>query len=186
MKKSTRIKETITAPATRAEAEALMNEIALTVNNQRKLTAQMDATILAVREKYAESLSLCEDGVKLGMERMKLWALQNEREFGHAKSVQFAAGTIGFRTGMPEVALLNRQWTWKKALEAVEAFLPAFIRKKPEIDKEAIVAQREDAKVKAALPRVGLAVVQYETFYVDPKLETVQSRQVSDEKKEAA
>ncbi len=40
--KTKRLKIALTAIATRDEAEAIMNELAVTANDQRKLTAQRD------------------------------------------------------------------------------------------------------------------------------------------------
>jgi phage host-nuclease inhibitor protein Gam len=80
---------------------------------------------------------------------------------------------IGFRTGTPKLALAKRGGNWNAALECVKAFLPAFIRNKPEIDKEALIAQRDDEPVKWALPQCGLKVTQGESFYIEPHLEQV-------------
>ena len=89
---------------------------------------------------------------------------------------------VGFRTGTPKLALLNRQWTWEKVLAAVRQLLPNFIRETPTVDKEALIAQRDDQNLQYALPLCGMKIVQDESFYVEPKIEEVETR----EKTEAA
>jgi phage host-nuclease inhibitor protein Gam len=187
MSKTKKAKVKLTAPASRLEAEAIMTQVALTLNNQRRITAVMEARVLKVREEYATSLGLCAEGVARGTERLKLWALANPAEFEKAKSVQFPAGTVGFRTGMPKLALLNRKWNWTKALEAMQRLMPKFIRQKPEIAADVILCEREEPSMKLALPAVGLKIVQDETFFVEARLEHLPVRQSSKtEEKEAA
>ena len=140
----------------------------------------MDAEILTIRDAYASELSLYGDTIAAYTARLEVWASANPSEFGKAKSLQFPAGTIGFRTGMPKLALALRKWTWKQALAAVQSFLPNFIRSIPEIDAEALIAQREEEPVQAALKKCGLKVVQDESFYVDPNIESVKSRQTAE------
>ena len=97
--------------------------------------------------------------------------IANPEEFGKARSIQFTAGAVGFRTGMPRLALLNRSWTWEKSLASMEQLLPGFIRHKPEIDAAALINQRGEEFLQLALPKCGLKVVQDQGFYLDPKLE---------------
>ena len=72
---------------------------------------------------------------------------------------------------------LSRAWTWEKILEKVRAVLPAFVRERPEVDKEAIISQAED--LKEYLPMVGVKVTQGESFFIEPNLTDIESRQVS-------
>ena len=185
-KKSKRIKQVVTAPVTRAQAESLVDDLARLVNNQRRIQAELDELLLQVRSEYAAALGLCEESIGVARERLKLWALANPAEFENAKSVEFAAGKVGFRTGMPKLVLLSRKWNWASALAAVRTYFPAFIRDKPEIDAEAIVAQREDEALKLALPMVGLKVVQEETFFVEPRLEHFAVRQTGKKEEKVA
>jgi phage host-nuclease inhibitor protein Gam len=164
-------KLTVIPCANRAEAEAAVSEFARLVNNQRAITAIMDAEILGIKERFGASLAECEAARKIHAERLKLWALANPEEFGKARSIQFTAGAIGFRTGMPRLALLNRSWTWEKCLATVEQLLPGFIRQKPEIDAAALINQRGEEMLQLTLPKCGLKIVQDQGFYLDPKLE---------------
>jgi len=48
--------------------------------------------------------------------------------------------------------------------------LPRCIRTRTEVDRAALLAQRTDPAIAAALPALGLRVVQSETFYVESNL----------------
>jgi len=166
----TRIKIKIQTPATREEAEAVMNELALAENNKRTLAAKLDREILAAQERVAPALARCDEVVREKSAALKAWAEANPQLFAKRKSVDLLAGTLGFRTGTPKLALLSRAWNWDTVTEAVGHFLPNFIRSKPEVDKEAILAQREEEAIKFILPKCGLKVTQGESFFVEPNL----------------
>ena len=54
----TRIKVVAAAIQTRDEAEAVLNELAIIANNKRKVTAQMDGELLAIKDKYQPGLTM--------------------------------------------------------------------------------------------------------------------------------
>ena len=169
-----RIKIKLPLISTRTEAEAAMNDLSLAANNKRKLAAKMDAERLAIENKYAGDLAVCDAFVKEKSEALRAWAEASPEEFGKKKSIEFLAGTLGFRTGTPKLKLLAR-WTWDKVLEAIEARAFNFIRTTPEVDKEAIITffntSTDKAEVEAkVLAPIGVKVVQDESFYVEPKL----------------
>lgn len=173
MPTKTRIKAT-TAPLTRADADRLIREIAELTIEQRDRKNDIDAQILAIRE--AHSPRLDEIKVALGDKTnlVQSWAQENPDAFGKLRSLQFESGRIGYRTGTPKLKLLNRKWSWETCLSAVEKILPSFIRTKPEIDREAIINQREE--LTEFLPLVGLKVEQDETFFVEPDLAKLEAR----------
>lgn len=152
----------------RAEAESHVNTVAALVNERRATAADMDEEILNLKRTYEVELANLDVQIKVGTDHLEAWAVANPDEFGKKKSIEFLAGIIGFRTGTPKLALLNRQWNWELVTAAVENLLPNFIRNKPEVDKEAIIAQREE--LAEFLPSVGVKVTQGETFFVEPKL----------------
>ena len=153
---------------TRDEAEARMRELALAANTRVSLIADMDAEILAVKKRYQVNIAKQEALVKQAADDLEAWALANPDLFQKPKSIAMLSGTIGFRTGTPKLALLNRTWNWERVAEEVEHTLPNFIRTKPEVDKEGILASRDT--VEEFLPLVGLKIVQDEGFFIEPKL----------------
>jgi phage host-nuclease inhibitor protein Gam len=172
--KKTRIRTTQPVIVSREEAELLVNEIALAENRRRTLSAEMDEKILAIRESYTPALDQCASDIKQKSALVQGWAESDPSQFEKTKHVKFYAGKVGFRTGTPKLALLSRKFTWESVLELVTNRLPNFIRPKWEIDKEAIINQREE--LAEFLPSVGLKVTQDESFYIEPDLAAIQQR----------
>ena len=175
----TRIKIKMQTPATREEAEAVMNELALAENNKRHISTVLDREILAAQERVAPALAQCEEVIREKSAALKAWAEANPHLFSKRKSIDLLAGTLGFRTGTPKLALLNKQWNWETVTEAVQHFLPNFIRNKPEVDKEAILGQREEEIIKFTLPKCGLKVTQGESFFVEPNLTETEAQKAA-------
>lgn len=162
-----RIKKELKFLSSRTEAEQTVATVAALTNKQRIITAQMDKRLLEIKADYEGEIGALETQIAEGTEQLQQWALENPDAFGKKKSIAFLAGTIGFRTGTPKLVLM-RGWNWKKALEAVQIHLPNFIRQAPEIDKEGILAQREE--LSPALPLVGMKADQGESFFIEPNL----------------
>lgn len=173
-----RIKQKLIAIGSRAEAEAVVGEIARITLHNIETTAKRDAEIEAIRARYQPALSIGEKDLKERTAALCAWAEANPAEFGKAKSIKFVGGTLGFRTGTPKLALLNRSWNWEKVTAAVAGLLPNFIRNKPEVDKEAMLGQRDE--LGEYLVNVGLKVTQDEGFYVEPNITAVETRQVAE------
>lgn len=167
-----RIKKLLTnVVQTRDEAEARMRDLAMAANLRISLIADMDAEILAIKKQYESDIAKQDGLIKQAADDLEAWALANPNLFEKPKSIAFLSGTLGFRTGTPKLALLNRKWNWETVTSAVEKLLPHFIRNKPEVDKDAILGQREE--LAEFLPDVGLKVTQDEGFYIEPKLTKV-------------
>lgn len=173
-----RIKINLPTITTRDEAEFVMNELALAENNRRKLLAIRDGQVLAINSKYEAGIAACAEQVKEKSDLLRAWAETYPEAFPkNRKSIEFVAGTLGFRTGTPKLTLLSRAWTWEKVLAEAMHYIPNFIRSKPELDKEAIIAQREE--LSDALPKIGVKVTQAESFFVEPALTDTAARQVA-------
>jgi phage host-nuclease inhibitor protein Gam len=169
-----RIKINLPLITTRTEAEAVMNDLALTANNRRKFIADVDALKLKIDEKYAKPIALCDADIKTKSDALRAWAEANLAEFGKKKSIDFASGTLGFRTGTPKLKLLSR-WTWERVLEEITVRAFNFTRSTLAVDKEAIITFYAGATDKAAveakvLAPIGVKVVQDESFFVEPNL----------------
>ena len=166
-----RIKIALPTITSRDDAEAVMNELANTANNKRLLTARLDKAVLKLQEEAAPAIALCDEAIKEKSDLLRAWAEANPGQFsGGRKSIIFMTGTLGFRTGTPKLALLSRRFNWESVLANVQRLIPNFIRNKPEIDKEAILAQRDDEVLVQAITACGMKIVQDESFYVEPNL----------------
>ncbi len=79
-------------------------------------------------------------------------------------------GTMGFRTGTPALKTL-KGFTWGAITNLLEEFLPDYVRTVKQPDKERLLADRDEAEVAALFPKVGVKVVQEETFFAEAKKE---------------
>jgi len=176
-----RIKLTAPIIQTRAAMEELVGEIAALTIEQRKLTAEMDRQVQAVREKYDVHLGELKKLVEEKTTVAQAWAEANPAEFGKRKSIDFMHGQVGFRTGTPKLATLKK-WTWlmvQKAL-GLTTWGIGYIRTKETVDKEALLASYSQKLLSPEdVHSIGLEVVQEESFFVEPRLTEVETRSVA-------
>jgi phage host-nuclease inhibitor protein Gam len=164
-----RIKIALKPITTRAQAEQVMADLATAENHKRRIIAERDDEVLCLNDRYATNINECESAVEEATLRLKDWAEVHPEEFPKGrKSLDLAAGIIGFRTGTPKLKLLSKAWNWEKVLAAALSTFPNFIRSKPELDKEALIAQRDE--IADLLPLIGVKVDQDESFYIEPNL----------------
>lgn len=168
----------------RDDADLMVNDLALIIARQRQTISDRDSEILAITEKYAPKLAFYEQSIKARTEALEAWASVNPNEFPkNRKSIQFASGSIGYRTGTPKLSLISRAFNWEKALDLLKS-IPLwrnYVRIKEEVDKEALLAAHSQAEDKPAfemsLRGFGLKVTQSESFYMDPLLTKMEARQ---------
>jgi len=183
--KPMRIKVALPMIKSREEAEATMTELALAANEQRTLSAERDGMILGINDKFEAELAECAEVLKERTDALRAWAEATPDIFPKdCKSLRLTSGTMGFRSGTPKVALFSRAFNWDKCLALFRAsgWGRAFIRTKEEVDKEGILAMcrkvKNEERVANLLKRRGLKITQEESFYIEPDLTAVESRQV--------
>lgn len=87
--------------------------------------------------------------------------------------MESAHGVFGFRTGTPKLKNL-KDFTWAAVTNLCKELLPSYIRISEELAKDKLLADRELPKVAEYFPKIGVQVVQEETFYVEPKRKVMQ------------
>jgi phage host-nuclease inhibitor protein Gam len=172
------------AVETREDAERVATQLATYINAQKILVAKRDEEILGINKCYEGNLS--DLGAKIAALTDSLcgWAQTNPAEFPQdRKSIKMTSGILGFRTGTPKLVLASRAWTWEKVLAALKsvATMKIFIRFKEEVDKEQILGMNSAAEDKAQwaaqLKTCGMVVKQEESFFFEPALTEVETRQ---------
>ena len=168
---NTRKKKTVYSGVTSEQMEQAFADYAKADARQQKIMADMDVQMTKIREKWQDELQKLTETKDNAFDIMQAYALENREElFSKRKSLETTHGTIGFRTSTP--ALKTRKgFTWSSVLNLLKEFLPSYVRTKEEPDKEKLLADREDEEVATLFPKVGVVVVQDETFYVEPKKE---------------
>jgi len=170
---------TVPTPVTRADMEALVGQIATLKRDEAGQKLQMDKIVAKVKADFEESLARVADELKPLIVAAENWATSNPDEFGKNKSIKMLHGVLGFRTGTPALKLL-RGWNWQKVTDACGIHLPNFLRSVPEVDKAALIGQREE--LSAAFPLIGVKIDQDESFFVEPVMTTVEKRETVEAK----
>lgn len=168
----TRAKKTVYTSVKQEEMETAFADYARADARIQKINATMDIEMTKIREKYQDELTKLGEVKEKSFDILQAYALENRDElFTKRKSMETTHGTLGFRTGTPKLKTL-KGFTWASVLNLLKEFLPDYVRTAEEPAKDKLLADREDEEVSALFPKVGIAVVQDETFFVEPKKET--------------
>ena len=166
-----RTKKTVVSGISREQAEQAFADFAAADAKCQNLTSKMDIEMTHIRKKYADQLAELDAKKSEAFELMQAYALENKDElFSKKKSVESAHGVFGFRTGTPKLKNL-KGFTWAAVTNLVKELLPSYIRTSEELAKDKLLADRDVPEVAGYFPKIGVQVVQEETFYVEPKKE---------------
>jgi phage host-nuclease inhibitor protein Gam len=164
-----RVKKKVVANVTSELYNDQLARFAAANAKQASITARMDEAITKIREKYADELEELAKIQEEAFEYVKTYAEENQESlFTKKKSLETVHGVIGFRTGTPALKT-EKGFTWASVLLLVKNTLPQYVRTKEEVNKEALLADRDELGVK--MKQVGVRVEQEETFFIDLKKE---------------
>jgi len=171
-----------TQPITRERAEALLGEVATLTLERNSLQTEMDVRITDVRTDYEGRMSELKTGIEEKVALLEAWAGANPDQFPKdRKSLEFVHGKLGYRTGTPKLKTILRK-TWDRVLETLKAFpagelVRSYVRTKEEVNKELIISDYSQGQLDfETLRKIGVEVVQEESFFVEPKLEELENR----------
>lgn len=167
----TREKKTVYSGVKQEEMELAFADYARADARIQKINATMDIEMTRIREKYQDELGKQSELKDKSFDILQAYAMENREElFSKKKSMETTHGTMGFRTGTPKLKTL-KGFTWGAVVNLLKEFLPGYVRTSEEANKEKLLADRESEEVTALFPKVGITVVQDETFFVEPKKE---------------
>jgi phage host-nuclease inhibitor protein Gam len=172
--KSTRLKaQPIT---TREQMEALVREIATLQVRRQRYTAELNDRITQIRADYEGANAAIDSELKGKMALAQEWADSHPAEFGKTRSIAMTHGDVGWRLGNPALKTISR-WTWERVLDAISAssMFNGYVRVKREVNKQALLDNREMYSPEQ-LKTIGVQVVQEDTFYIEPRLDTVEPK----------
>lgn len=166
-----RTKKTVISGISREQAEQAFADFAEADAKVQHLTSKMDIEMTRIREKYADQLAEQNVRKEAAFEIVQAYAVENKDElFSKKKSVESAHGVFGFRTGTPKLKNL-KGFTWAAVTNLCKELLPSYIRTSEELAKDKLLADRELPEMAEYFPKIGVQVVQDETFFVEPKKE---------------
>lgn len=163
-------KTLVSTNLTRDDAEEAFADYAKADAVQQQITAKMDVQITKIREKYSAELAALQESKDVSFEKLQTYAENNRDEFGNKKSLEFAHGILGFRTGTPKLKT-RKGFTWGSVTNLLKEFYPGYLRISEEPAKDRLLADREEPAIAQLYTKVGIYVDQDETFYVEPKKE---------------
>ena len=162
-----RVKLTGPSIVTRDQMERVVGQICALTILRDQTTATMDGRLQEIRQQYEQQLSDTAGELDKLMAMAQDWAEEHPEEFGKRRSIEMVHGTLGFRTGTPKLKTL-KGWTWDRVLEMLKsANLSYLIRRKEEVNKEAILAEAAKQNLQSWC-EIGCQVVQDESFFVEP------------------
>lgn len=167
-----RAKKTVHTAVSKEQMENAFSQYATADAQIAKINASIDVQVTAIREKHSEKIAKLQETKEENFDILQAFALENKDElFVKKKSLDSVHGTIGFRTGTPKLKTL-KGFTWASVTNMLKEFLPDYIRVAEEPAKDKLLADRDKEEVTALYSKVGIAVTQDETFFVEPKKES--------------
>jgi len=164
-----------TAFETRSEFIQALDDVAAMSVELRKLEADRDEKIQAVQELFNDDILDVKKRVKGLAAQAEKYALSHRAELlpSGKKGGETSLALFGFRTGNPTLVLLNKKWSWETVVNALkDSAFAEFVITKCVPDKDGLKAKLTDAE----LATIGCRVDQDENFWIEPKLETPNSK----------
>ncbi len=160
----------LAAGMSREQVEEVVREMCLARARLDEQQARLNEELARVRTHYEQALSELGQRYEALEEQAHVWADGHPEEFVAKRALAMVHGTLGYRTGMPQLKTVKGV-TWDKALALLKANLPHYVRVREEPDKEALLADRE--VLGDDLRTLGLRVEQAERFFVEVNREEV-------------
>lgn len=168
-----REKKKVYKNVTREIAEQAMSSFAQAANKVSNIEAKMNAELQEVRERYQDDLNRLNDAKDEQVEILEAFAYEQKESWGKKKSIEMLHGILGFRTGTPKVKF-EKGFNSKSVTAILAENFPTYVRKVEEMDKEKLIANRDEEGFDLLCKKAHIEVVQDETFYVESKAEVLQ------------
>lgn len=150
-----------------AQYDQALKDYQTSFNKHMKLSADKATDVQKVTDKYADKLKAEEESISTAYATVMDYCEQNrDKVFGDEKSIKTPIATLGFRLGKPSISI--KEDVDAKALPGlfVKKGLAEYLVTKQDLDKNKIIAAREDSKFTKKLEGMGLTIGQEESFYI--------------------
>lgn len=166
-----RVKKTVLTNISESQMNEALTAYAKADASIVKINADLDVKFTKLRDEKADELAKLETEKSEAFDLVQAFALENkDTQFSKKKSLELSHGVIGFRIGTPK--LKNKKgFTWAAVINLLKEFLPGYVRTVDEPAKDKLLADRNDEAVAPLLEKVGVEVVQDESFYIELKKE---------------
>ena len=181
----------IEVPQSRAAMEELVAATVALQTDRETIVAARDKERIEREQEANEKIAAIDVTTEANVRALEAWANAHKAEFGDKRSLKAGAAKIGWSWNPWKTSLKSRAFTWEGVLwglvgigakpapedetpeEAMKRGLRAgiantLIRKKIELNKEAMLERREEPEAVAIMMELGVEITQEETFYVEP------------------
>jgi phage host-nuclease inhibitor protein Gam len=152
-----------------AELERAVTELQRAEIYRDGLVNQMEDELAEVRDRHSPGIADATADVEAERKMILEYLTFNKEDFeGPPRSMEFPAGTVGFRQGQKRLKTLSG-WTWARVLEKVKALhVTEWLRETTELNRDAILADATDEAADPAAPlnQIGLKVAQDDAPYI--------------------
>lgn len=150
-------------------------QFATAKNSLAALEAQMNEEINEVKERYKDEVTELSKQLKEPQEILEAFAKEQKANWGKKKSFKLLHCVIGFRTGTPKVTK-KKGFSWEAVLKLMKknTIFSKFIRTTEEINKEAILAEKDEKLLYKLEDLCFVNIDQDENFFVEPKVEELE------------
>lgn len=168
----TRTKKKVLTNISLEQAQEASERYAINSTKLSKLEARMNEELNKIKSKYQDDITDLEEALEEPRDLLYAFAAEQKENWGKRKSMELLHCVIGYRTGTPKV-ITDKGWTLKAVTDTVAKLYPSLVRTKLELDKESIIAMRDEDGFSTLKKECHLDVVQDETVYVDVKKEEI-------------
>src|SRR5579872_7295881 len=166
---ATRAKKVLITSVSHDEAEQAMAAFAQCNTQLKLIESRMEEEKQQIDNKFLADITRLKDSMEEQVKMLQVYG-QQFKDNWKGKSLSLIHGKIGFRTGNPKL-IKDRKFTWDAVTELLKKAFPSFIRATYEINKEALIAHRENKEFEAIKEACYVDVAQDETFYVEANTE---------------
>lgn len=166
---ATRAKKIVITNVSHEEAEHAMAAFAQCNTQLKLIESRMEEEKQQVDNKFLGEISRLKDSMDEQVKVLQVYG-QQYKDGWKGKSLALIHGKIGFRTGNPKL-IKDRKFTWDAVTELLKKAFPAFVRTSYEINKEALIAFRDNKEFEGIKEHCYVDVVQDESFFVEANTE---------------
>ena len=166
---ATRAKKVLITNISHEEAEQAMAAFAKCNTQLKHLESKLEEEKQQIDNKYLSEVTRLKTSMDEQLDLLQVYA-QKSKDGWKGKSLELIHGKIGFRTGNPKL-IKDKKFTWDAVTELLKKAFPSFIRQTYEINKEALIAFRDDQDFKSIKDACYVDVIQDESFYVEANKE---------------
>lgn len=155
-------------------AQESSREYAACTVELNRMEAEMNEQINRVKDRYKEPVTALQISAKDHKAILEVFATEQKGNWGKRKSFDLLHCVIGFRTNPPKVGK-SKKFTWDAVTELMKKnkVFGRFLRTTVEINKEAILAEENEAVLNMLKEDCFICIEQDERFDVDVKKEVL-------------